>query len=93
VKTYGIPYHISFDHDLGPPTKDVPIWDFLDNPYPDAPADFTGMDFAKWFCLYVLDNGLDLPDDFTYNVHSQNPVGADNIRSYMASFLKDGYAQ
>lgn len=73
VKTYGLPYYISFDHDLG-------------NQF-----NLSGMDFTRWFCDHILDNSLDLPDDFTYYVHSQNPVGAKNIDSYMANFLKDGY--
>lgn len=75
VKNYGIPYHISFDHDLGPSDD----------------REFTGFDFAKWFGYHVLDNGLVLPDNFTYNVHSANPVGAANITGFMVSFLRDGY--
>ena len=82
VKTYGLPYHISFDHDLGmnhDPSASI------------VPREFTGYDFAKWFCIYVLNTGLDLPADFGYTVHSANPVGAANIRAYMENFLKDGY--
>jgi hypothetical protein len=89
VKTYGIPYHISFDHDLGPDA-----YGFVTigrDPLRDSPKEFTGLDFAKWFCLHVLVNGLDLPDDFGYTVHSANPVGAENIRCYMENFIKDGY--
>lgn len=55
--------------------------------------EFTGYDFAKWFCDYVLDNVLDLPPDFGYTVHSANPLGAENIRCYMANFLKHGYVR
>lgn len=96
VKTYGLPYHISFDHDLADVHYQMdsdygPLDDFMDSPASGKPKEFTGYDFAKWFCDYVLDNGLALPDDFTYNVHSANPVGAENIRRYMANFLKDGY--
>lgn len=88
VKNYGIPFHISFDHDLA----DVRTVYVLDRGIQvERPREFTGYDFAKWFCDYVLTNGLDLPEDFTYHVHSANPVGAENIRAYMKNFLKDGY--
>lgn len=69
VENYGIPYHMSLDHDLG------------------SPGNRTGMDFVKWFAEYVLENELDLPPDFTYYVHSQNPVGADNMRAYLEQFI------
>ena len=98
VKNYGLPYHVSFDHDLADCHYDLdsaygPLDDFMDGtPRSGKPREFTGYDFAKWFCLYVLDNSLDLPDDFSYNVHSANPVGARNIDAYMSNFLKDGYA-
>lgn len=49
---------------------------------------WTGMDFAKWFCDHVMDNDLSL-EGFDFHVHSQNPVGAENIKSYMTQFLKD----
>src|SRR5690606_33650898 len=52
---------------------------------------FTGMDFVKWFCDYIMDNSLQLPANFTYHVHSQNPVGKANMESYLAQFLNDGY--
>ncbi len=81
VTNYGMPYHISFDHDLN---------DFADL-YTHR-MEFTGYDFAKWFCNWVMDNNVDLePIGFTYNVHSANPVGAENIRCYMANFIKDRY--
>jgi hypothetical protein len=53
------------------------------------PKNYTGMDFAKWFANYIMDNELKLPQTFSYSVHSQNPVGAANIRSYMDQFLEN----
>ena len=82
VTNYGVPYHISFDHDLG----DIHV-DMIRNGYPQ---EFTGYDFAKWFCNWVMDNDVCL-NDFYYWVHSANPVGAENIRRYMANFIKDRY--
>ena len=81
VKTYGLPYHISFDHDL------QDIADFYTHT-----IEFTGYDFAKWLCDWMMDNSPDLTD-FTYFVHSANPVGAENIRRYMANFMKDRYVE
>ena len=48
----------------------------------------SGLDFAKAFCNYLMDNNLALPDNFSYTIHSQNPVGSENIKSYMESYLK-----
>lgn len=36
----------------------------------------------------VLMDGIDFPPDFVYNVHSQNPVGAGNIRGLLDQFIK-----
>ena len=80
VKTFGLPYHISFDHDLA-------FDHYSLNP---RPREFTGYDFAKWFCDYCMDNDLDL-SGFTFKVHSANPVGAKNIQTYMDNFMKDRY--
>jgi hypothetical protein len=77
VKQYGLPTMISFDHDLS------------DTDHVAENDEKTGYTFAKWFCDYVMDNDLNLPQEFSYDVHSQNPVGAENIRCYMENFLKE----
>ena len=46
----------------------------------------TGMDFARWLVDQDLD-GNPLPPNFSFYVHSQNPVGAENIRSYLGKYL------
>jgi hypothetical protein len=76
VLRHGIPYGIHFDHDLA------------DDHYINGDGEKTGFTFAKWFCDYIMDNDLDFPDDFYYEVHSMNPVGKENIRSYMNNFIK-----
>ena len=73
VEQYGLPKFIAFDHDLG----EIPG------------SNHHGYGFAKWFCDYIMDNDLDILADFSYNVHSMNPVGAENIRAYMENFLKE----
>lgn len=46
----------------------------------------TGYDFAKWIVDRALD-GKKLPTHFTFDVHSQNIVGAENIRSLLNNYL------
>jgi hypothetical protein len=86
VTNYGLPYYISFDHDL------ADVHYVIGEPIGTAhsPPEFTGYDFAKWFCNWVMDNDVCL-NDFDYGVHSANPVGAENIRCYMANFMKDRF--
>lgn len=79
----GLPTVISFDHDLA--------WEH----YPQGdlrmgvPIDYskfkekTGYDAAKWLAEHCLNHKLELPDWF---VHSFNPEGAKNIRTYLLRF-------
>ena len=46
-----------------------------------------GYEIAQKLCDMVLD-GVEMPKDFRFLVHSKNPVGAENIRKYMDNFLK-----
>ena len=45
-----------------------------------GPFKQSGMDLAKWLVGYIMDNDVNI-DNFEFYVHSQNPVGAENIRS------------
>lgn len=74
IEKFGAPNHISFDHDLG---EDI-----------DKKLLPTAYDFAKELGDKILDGKITLPKDFTFNVHSANPVGAENIKNYMNSLLK-----
>lgn len=78
VLHHGCPSFISFDHDLA------------EERYIIGRGSNTGYDFAKWFCNYIL-SVRGLPDNFGYHVHSMNPVGAQNIDSYMKNFLRVYY--
>lgn len=80
VTNYGLPYHISFDHDLA-----------YDHYVIGKPHEYTGYDFAKWLVNYIMDNDLTLPEGFSFFVHSQNPIGAKNIQSLMDKFIADRY--
>lgn len=74
VKHNGIPPFISFDHDLG-----------VDEDEKLLP---TGFDFAKWLVEMDMDNIYKFPENFSFYVHSANPVGKANIESYLSNYLK-----
>lgn len=44
--------------------------------------------FVNWLINYMLDKGLKFPKNFDYFVHSQNPIGAGNIRAKMDAAIK-----
>ena len=74
IKEYGVPNFISFDHDLGVDSDDNILR--------------SGYDLAKWLVDSDLDNNYKLPSNFEYRVHSQNPVGKQNIISLLEGYLK-----
>jgi|SRR5271166_2357852 len=75
VTSNGFPDVISFDHDLG----DAHYYgNFADGK--------TGYDFAKWLVEYDTVTGL-MPGDFSFTVHSMNPIGAENIRKYIFNYI------
>lgn len=47
----------------------------------------SGMDFAKWLVDNDLNNTLEIPKNFSFNVHSANVCGATNIESYLENYL------
>lgn len=73
ILSCGVPFFISFDHDLG-----------VDNNGVLLP---TGYDFAKWLVEMDMDEIIRFPEDFYFTVHSQNPVGAKNIQKYLRNYL------
>jgi hypothetical protein len=84
IKEKGCPSFISFDHDLAEdhyaPT---------DSRYNKPSECMTGYDFAHWLVFKDMEaRGNFIPKDFAFHVHSANPVGAENIRKLMESYLK-----
>lgn len=71
IEELGFPDVVSFDHDLGID---------LDG------KELTGYDFAKYLCQLDMDKG-GMPEDFKFTVHSQNPVGARNIKNYLDMYI------
>ena len=52
----------------------------------DLGEGLTGYDCTKLLVQYDIDNNI-LSPDFTFNVHSANPVGATNMRKFMENYL------
>lgn len=48
----------------------------------------TGFDFCKWLVDVDISNDCSfIPPDFDYDIHSANPVGAENIDRYLRQYL------
>ena len=54
----------------------------------DLGTDKNGNDAAKGLIELFLDGAIEPKNDFTFYVHSQNPIGAVNIRSNMQYLIK-----
>ena len=65
--------------------KGLPIFISFDH---DLGGDDTAIKFVVWLADHLLDNQLQLPCDFGFTVHSQNPIGTKNIYSYMYNIIK-----
>jgi hypothetical protein len=48
----------------------------------------TGMDLAKWLVEYDMDHDIIRKDNFDFDVHSMNPIGAGNIKGLLSQYLK-----
>lgn len=68
ITEHGVPFLISFDHDLGESNQK------------------TGFDFAKYLVEGDQDGKISIRD-MDFFVHSANPVGAENIRSLLGSYM------
>lgn len=68
IKENGFPIHIQFDHDLWV-DESGSIWK-------------SGYDFAKYIVELDIETTC-IPENFTFDVHSMNPVGNKNIRDYL----------
>lgn len=55
----------------------------------DLGGNDTSMKFINWLIDYMFDCELHFKHEFTWSVHSQNPVGAENIRRIMTAIVKE----
>lgn len=53
----------------------------------DLATHLTGYDVAKEIVMLDMHGEVKIPDDFSFYVHSQNPVGAKNIQAYLDNYL------
>ena len=83
INKLGLPTFVSFDHDLGLSHYGHGL-NGDDIPY-DSYTEKTGYDCVKWLVDYCMKNGVKHP---SYVVHSMNPVGKQNIISYVESYNK-----
>ena len=88
IETNGMPFFISFDHDLADTHyTPEPLWTDYDKSkeWQDAQVhkEKTGYECAMWLVDYCIDNNLQLPN---YYCHSMNPVGKDKIVGLLRSF-------
>ena len=49
---------------------------------------YNGYQILQKIAAMILDGEYKLPHGFQFMVHSKNPVGAENIRSFMNNFIK-----
>jgi len=54
----------------------------------DLSDELTGYDLVNWIIDTDMDNdGNFIPENFSFYVHSQNPIGAKNIQEKLSSYL------
>lgn len=70
---------LSVIHDLG-----CPEWISFDHDLGDQVP--TGYDLAQWLVQQDLDTQF-MSEEFSYDCHSANPVGAANIRNLLDNYL------
>lgn len=86
IEERGCPTVVSFDHDLGlDETEQLSSGIFL-----ASWAEKSGLTCAKWLVEYCHENKIRFP---TWYVHSANPVGKHNIKSYIESAIRAGYVE
>jgi len=48
----------------------------------------SGYDIAKWLVEMDIAGKYLIPEDFEFNVHSANPIGKENIETYLNNYLE-----
>lgn len=86
IEQNGVPYEISFDHDLA----DIHYANFLisgkwdvDEEQMGNEWEKTGYECAKWLIQHCIDNKVKLPNEIY--VHSFNPIGKERIYDLVVS--------
>lgn len=53
----------------------------------DLGGEDTTMVFLKWLEQKLMEEFVAFPANFKYSIHSQNPIGAKNVKLYMEDLL------
>ena len=83
IKINGLPNFVSFDHDLSS-MHYTDVFNGSKLNY-SAYTEKTGYECAKFLVEYCITNNLKFPN---YTIHSMNPIGKQNIISYVESYKK-----
>jgi len=86
IEERGLPLRCSMDHDL----NDFHYYHYQTYTVYTGKIDYTvvegtGLECAKWLINYLMDNDLDAPEIL---IHTQNTVGAENIRMLFNDYEK-----
>lgn len=84
VTENGFPEVISFDHDLGYEEYGL-VNGIVKIVY--EKEEKSGYDFAKWLIEHDMDTHT-MPDNFSFTVHSMNPIGTANIKAILNNYIK-----
>lgn len=88
IEEKGIPKFISFDHDLADQHYQAMLKECNGEKNVDYGTEKTGYDCAKWLVDYCLEHTYKIPD---FQVHSLNPIGKENIETYLNNSAKYVY--
>lgn len=93
VEALGLPEIVSFDHDLSDEHyhPDMNVGFEAYNQHYKNFKEKTGYDCAIWLCDYHSDCCLHSEEEIefpVYLIHSMNPVGSQNIKSYIQNYIK-----
>lgn len=66
--------------------KSIP--DFISFDHDLGQDQATGFDFVKWIVDCVVNERYALPPKFDYYIHSQNPIGKENIDGLLRCLMK-----
>lgn len=88
IQENGLPDVVCFDHDLGRDVVTQKVANGMSRRQAQIQRRETldGYDCAKWMVQYCIDHDEYVPE---WYIQSANPVGADNIRSYINSFTRN----
>lgn len=87
VTKHGLPEVVSFDHDLAEAHYHESMYkgNKVYMKYLEKVSEKTGLDCVKWMVDYCIDKNLPFPK---WHLHTMNPVGKENMHSYITNYLK-----